>query len=81
MNTFQRYNRHTPRGKYALERGIARAKYGMVKLMRAHNATPALVALFIQQQQGAISMNLSWMVEAQAHDGTFAAAVYHILCD
>lgn len=75
-----RHTNDTARGRYFLARGVARAMAAMVALMQS-GASAEDVAAFIQRQQPATAMNLSWKVEDAAESGSFAEAVFNVLCD
>lgn len=68
------------RNRYASNRTYARTMPVLVAMMRG-GCTPERVAQFVRQQQVGTSMRLSWAIEDKAEDGTFAAAVFDILCN
>ncbi|KMO11515.1 hypothetical protein [Methylobacterium platani] len=63
----------------AFRAGYVSALYAIVEMIHG-NATPADVAGYIVAL-GALGGAVSRAVEDQAHDGTFAAAVFDILCN
>lgn len=72
--------RHSPRNLFQHKRRVARAMGALVAMMLA-GATAEDCARFVFQQNYRTQISLSWAIEDKAEDGTFAAAIFDILCN
>jgi beta-mannanase len=72
---------HTPpQSLYIRQRRYERAMSRLVSIMSA-GASAECVALFVRRQHCGTQMRLSWAIENVSYDGTFAFAVFDILCN